>query len=207
MNLEHVEECFKLTDTLSDQARRICGKEDYSKFRASQISKARHPTPEVDNQIVGLPIDIHQPSSSTDNYAYSEMMEGDVNLELYQPLEMASPPTSSEDEIGGFHVGGAMIPMTLEPSFVNQLVSLFGAPDMKRNGPSNRPVSFDIPWSLAEQIYMHWCASLVSEEEENDFTLTDENRELQSIMDVEFAMKIAQDEVPIVPFHFFKLCL
>lgn len=62
------------------------------------------------------------------------MAEGDVSGELDQPLGIASPPTSSEDEVDGFHVGRAMIPITLKPSFVNQLMSLFGVPYMKWNG-------------------------------------------------------------------------
>lgn len=37
---KHVEECFHLTDTLSDQTRRICGK-DYNQFRASQLQRLR----------------------------------------------------------------------------------------------------------------------------------------------------------------------
>lgn len=37
---KHIEDCFHLTDTLSDQTRRICGK-DYNQFKASQLQRLR----------------------------------------------------------------------------------------------------------------------------------------------------------------------
>jgi hypothetical protein len=91
-----------------------------------------------------------------------------------------------------------MIPMTLDPSFVQQLIKLFGVPDLKAKRPlsanQSSSVSFDIPWSLAEQIYLHWCSSLISKDEESEPTVAD-RMELQDIMDFEFAMQLVQDEV------------
>ena len=99
----------------------------------------------------------------------------------------------------------AMIPMNLDPTFAQQLISLFGAPDLKRNGTnvnqSANPVSFNIPWSLAEQIYMHWCSSLISEDDStHDLHLNDEDPDLRHIMDIELAMQLVEQEV-----HFFLL--
>lgn len=215
--LEHVEECFKLTDTISDHARRICGK-DYGQFRASQLSKARHsqmaeatmpPTTSqhmspadtlVTNNFAGSGLPVMSEEALVRDYDRSSVFRGGpeygVDLELYEPQTTDIPPIPGEEVPFD---GGAMIPMTLDPSFVTQLVSLFGAPDLKTNGASSistdSRVSFDIPWTLAEQIYMHWCASLVSEEDEAALAAEEENRELQSIMDVELAIKVAEDEV------------
>jgi len=96
----------------------------------------------------------------------------------------------------------AMIPMNLDPTFVQQLISLFGAPNLGKNGTNvnhtANPVSFNIPWSLAEQIYLHWCSSLISED---DSTTNDEDADLRHIMDIELAMQLVEQEVNFDEFN------
>lgn len=148
----------------------------------------------------GFPL-LGEQAAAPDGRPSSDLLgaEGGIELHLDHSFQGASPPTSEEEERTD---GGAMIPMALDPSFVKQLVALFGAPDLKTGGSaptsSNEPVRFDIPYSLAEQIYMHWCSSLIDEEDDERFE--EESRELQSIMDIEYAMKIAQEEVSFIRF-------
>lgn len=128
---------------------------------------------------------------------------GGIGVDLLQSIPVDSPP-SSEEEVKDDD--GAMIPMTLDPSFVQQLVSLFGAPDFKKHGsaqPSNQRVSFDIPWSLAEQIYLYWVSSsLVNEEDEvNESFQEEDSQDLQEIIDMEYAMQLIQDQVSELKFY------
>jgi hypothetical protein len=124
---------------------------------------------------------------------------GGIGVDLLQSIPVGSPPSSEE---GIKDDDGAMIPMVLDPSFVQQLVSLFGAPDLQNDSvQSNQKVDLDITWSLAEQIYLYWVTSrvnLVSEEEELNESFQDEDsQELQQIIDMELAMQIVQDQVGI----------
>ena len=228
---KHIEDCFTLTDTISEQTRRICGK-DYNQFRASQLQKSRVGQNQISegvvlasNSLVGvLPFD-NQTKNDSCNFSlasfptlrevptngidpqvpqdirYETNENNTIGFDLLQPV--ASPPLSEEEAKVD---GGATISMTLDPSFVQQLVNLFGVPDLRANRPysSNNhstPVKFDIPWSLAEQIYMLWCSSLISRDEEHA-TVEGEGRELQNIMDFELAMQIVQDEVIFVILSF-----
>ncbi|XP_057378037.1 uncharacterized protein LOC130700002 [Daphnia carinata] len=216
---KHIEDCFQLTDTISEQTRRICGKE-YNQFRASQLQKSRYsqnqlpeaasaptiPTNSVPLEsqtksdachlsLASFPTLGEQVTYTTD-YQLPPCMntENKFGMDLFQPFSVVSPPLPEEevkvDE-------DPMISMTLDASFVQQLVKLFGVPDLKAKRvpsttPSN-PVNVDIPWSLAEQIYLHWCSSLISENEDKPM-VTEDRKELQNIMDFELAMQLVQDE-------------
>jgi hypothetical protein len=217
---KHIEDCFQLTDTISEQTRRICGK-DYNQFRASQLQKSRHghsqvsegistsnssgnlfsfeaqPRNEATNLLClsSFPTLGEQPTNGADCRAEPNITENILGVDLLRPLPVVSPPLSEEEVKMEC---GPMIPMTLDPSFVQQLIKLFGVPDLKAKRPlsanQSSSVSFDIPWSLAEQIYLHWCSSLISKDEESEPTVAD-RMELQDIMDFEFAMQLVQDEV------------
>jgi hypothetical protein len=217
---KHIEDCFQLTDTISEQTRRICGK-DYNQFRASQLQKYRHghnqvsdinstsnssgslssfenpPKKEATNLLcfASFPSLGEQPTNGADCRAEPNITENILGVDLLRPLPVVSPPLSEEEVKMEC---GPMIPMTLDPSFVQQLIKLFGVPDLKAKRPlsanQSSSVSFDIPWSLAEQIYLHWCSSLISKDEESEPTVAD-RMELQDIMDFEFAMQLVQDEV------------
>lgn len=235
---KHIEDCFQLTDTISEQTRRICGK-DYNQFRASQLQKLR--VPSTQNQVsegiatvsnsstslmslhnqtkndsyhlsfAGFPTLGEIPVNGLDPQVPQETIvtENMIGLQGFDLLQqpVASPPLSEEEvKIED----GATISMTLDPSFVQQLVSLFGVPDLKTNRPfssnsQSTPVKFDIPWSLAEQIYMLWCSSLISKDEEQSTIVEGENRELQNIMDFELAMQLVQDEVNYLDYFYVKL--
>ena len=171
---KHVEDCFRLTDTLSDQTRRICGKE-YHQFRAAQLQRLRHP-PDL----------VYPPSMENSLY------------ETADDTLVDTAPLSPQDDGRGSPTE-AMIPMKLDPSFVQQLISLFGAPSLSLNSKNNAtavtPVSFDVPWSLAEQIYLHWCSNLITEEDYEDSQAANEDADLRNIMDIELAMQLVQEEV------------
>ncbi|KAI9555738.1 hypothetical protein GHT06_018253 [Daphnia sinensis] len=214
----HIEECFQLTDTISEQTRRICGK-DYNQFRASQLQKSRYNQNHLPESASAptIPTNSVPLESQTSNACHLSLAsfptlgeqvtyasdyqlppymntESKLGMDFFQPLSVVSPPMPEEevkvDE-------GPMISMTLDPSFVQQLIKLFGVPDLKANRMSSttrsNPVNVDIPWSLAEQIYLHWCSSLISEDEEIP-TATEDRKELQNIMDFELAMQLVQDE-------------
>lgn len=198
---------------------RISGK-DYNQFRAAQLQKSR-------SQIVNesSPISSNNPNVMSPNrnatkeiaksitfpslgdqgaFAFDPLYDmgatGGIGVDLLQSIPVGSPPSSEE---GIKDDDGAMIPMVLDPSFVQQLVSLFGAPDLKNGSvQSNQRVAFDIPWSLAEQIYLYWVTSrvnLVSEEDELYESVQDEDsQELQQIIDMELAMQIVQDQVTVL---------
>lgn len=215
----HIEECFQLTDTISEQTRRICGK-DYNQFRASQLQKSRYgqnqlpeaaftptiPTNSVplENQtrndachlsLASFPTLGEQVTYASD-YELPPYMntENKFGVDVFEPLSVASPSVPEEE---GKVDEGPMISMTLDPSFVQQLVKLFGVPDLKaKRVPSttrSNPANVDIPWSLAEQIYLHWCSSLINENDEMPM-VTEDREELQNIMDFELAMQLVQDE-------------
>lgn len=222
---KHIEDCFQLTDTISEQTRRICGK-DYNQFRASQLQKYRHghnqvsdinstsnssgslssfenpPKKEATNLLcfASFPSLGEQPTNGADCRIEPNGIENILGVDLLQPFPVVSP-SLLEEEVKV--ESGPMIPMTLDPSFVQQLIKLFGVPDLKAKRPlsanQSNPVSFDIPWSLAEQIYLHWCSSLISKDEESA-AATGDNGELQNIMDFELAMQLVQDEVSISSF-------
>ena len=213
---EHIEDCFHLNDTISDSTRRICGK-DYNQFRASQLSRSRQnaagatTSPSRSSQNLSevssynnmtsaeFPFLGEQAAAVDEDPSFAEPMgaEGGIVLELDHSIEGAGSPWAEEEDRMDGGGGGAMIPMTLDPSFVQQLVALFGAPDLNGEGTtqasSNAPVRFDIPLELAEQIYMHWFSSMISEE--NEERLNEKSRDLQSTMDMEYAFKLAQEEV------------
>lgn len=224
---KHIEECFQLTDTISEQTRRICGK-DYNQFRASQLQKLRYGMNQLTEGISALPVtaNLVLPESQTKNGACNLTLasfpilgdqatyatdfqltpyantENRFSIDPLQPLPVGNPPLPEEE----MKVEeGPLVPMTLDPSFVQQLVKLFGVPDLKANRlPStsqSNTVNFDIPWSLAEQIYLHWCSSLISKDEEMP-TVNGDSNELQNIMDFEFAMRLVQDEVNPFIFSF-----
>jgi len=184
---KHVEDCFHLTDTISDQTRRICGK-DYNQFRASQLQKLRlaPSTPEIPD-LVYQSLENNFIDTTVDDGAFGmPMSQGAVN-----PAPILEEDGRASDDIE------AMIPMNLDPTFVQQLISLFGAPNLKKNGTNvnhtANPVSFNIPWSLAEQIYLHWCSNIISEDDSAPNN-GDEDADLRDIMDIELAMQLVQDE-------------
>ena len=227
---KHIEDCFQLTDTISEQTRRICGK-DYNQFRASQLQKSRHGHNQVIYDVISTSnssgslssLDIQprneatnllclasfpslgeQQTNGADCRTEQNDIENILGVDLLQPFPVVSPPLSEEEVKVEC---GPMIPMTLDPSFVQQLIKLFGVPDLKAKRPlsanQSSSVSFDIPWSLAEQIYLHWCSSLISKDEESA-TATGDNRELQNIMDFELAMQLVQDEVSVPLFFIYN---
>ena len=56
-----------------------------------------------------------------------------------------------------------MISMTLDAAFAKQLINLFGDPyagKCSRRSTATSKNTFDISWTLAEQIYLHWLSSL-----------------------------------------------
>nr|CAG4640919.1 EOG090X07J8 [Eulimnadia texana] len=176
-----LENCFTLNDSISDHARRICGKE-YNKFRASQIQKARRGAK------------MPQPGSVTRSESLPEMIEAAGGAEA---VETDSVAVKLEEEVKEESTE-AMIPICLDPQFTQQLISLFGVPETATQGSED--LQFEIPWSLAEQIYSHWCASLACrnssapQTEENDPVPNENDAAFQTIMDMEYALQLAEDE-------------
>lgn len=214
----HIEGCFQLTDTLSEHARRVSGK-DYSQFRASQLQKLRHA--HSTSQLAqfestseqgfwhGVPFDetmppleASLPSEIDDQLDTSQYAPGTTGFLDFQLLETYQIPQPSNDELVEEE---AMVPITLDPLFINQLIALFGPPDSQTDNCENsqkHPANFEIPWSLAEQLYLYWCSSLVKDdaeeipsEEESNYREESESRGLNNIMDIEYAMKLVEEEV------------
>lgn len=210
---KHIEECFQLTDTISEQTRRICGK-DYNQFRASQLQRLRFgpnqmseiyvpPGKPIKNESCNLTLasfptlgeqsvnEIHPQTEMTDTTDAEA-----IGLDLLLSSHAVSPPLSEEEVKMD---GGAMISMTFDQSFIEQLVNLFGVPDLQTKKPSSNNqlnvFNFDIPWSLAEQLYLHWCSSLISKDQETSAIVNDDQKGFQNIMDFELAMQLVQDEV------------
>ena len=213
---KHIEDCFHLSDSISEQTRRICGK-DYNQFRASQLQKLRkgqvqtnepsntfHPSPFEEefykngfacSATTGFPA-LDQGVPTELSLQESNIVGNNFGLDLLQPVASASPQIS-EDEIN--IDDGAMVSMSFDSSFIQQLVNLFGAPDLKTKKMSTenitKPVTFDIPLCLAEQIYMHWCSDMITKDEDLPQATEVDQSELKNIMDFEFAMQLVQDEV------------
>ena len=196
-----VENRFVMSDTISDQARRICGK-DYHQFRASQISKARHGTPADELKFI--------PCVAPSNDFIDGLATPDGRSD--ESPEMAFSPTAyEEDSVKIDDDGSAMIPMTLDETFSSHLIALFGDPRPNLRRAPTAPAAFDIPWSLAEQIYSHWVSSLIDaqsdhgeagDEEADDqdaiYQTDVEESRLRDIMDFELAMQLVEEEVGII---------
>ena len=213
---KHIEDCFQMTDTISEQTRRICGK-DYHQFRASQLQKLRYGPIQIQesNSLTSAKPSQNSDASHLSMAAFPSLGDNSttiINEPMADAIEIGSGYAMASDLLEPCEEvkmnGESMIPMTLDPSFVQQLVSLFGAPVVNGTpNPSNLPPSrFDIPWSLAEQIYLHWCSSLVSQNDKPVPTIDPESKELQDIMDFEFAMQLVQDEVHKLYYHLSNQC-
>ena len=90
-----------------------------------------------------------------------------------------------------------LISMTLDHAFAKQLINLFGDPyagKSSRRSTATGSNTFDISWSLAEQIYLHWLSSLYDEDgdgdDDGDVHVAD-----ATTNDFEFAMQLVQQEV------------
>ena len=137
----HVQDCFVLTDTISDQARRICGK-DYNQFRASQLQKSRQPPP---NTLI-------------QEFVPSGLDEAGRTAE--SPLPSSASSSTEESELAKMEEeNDAMVPFVMDPTFAQHLSSLFGQPNITGRLPQQH-MSFEIPWALAEQIYLHWVIQI-----------------------------------------------
>lgn len=214
----HIEECFQLTDTISEHTRRVCGK-DYNQFKAFQLQKLRQgqsisefqldPTGGHGSEYAVPPSETvaplgeaaippqqeHQPGYSQYNIGGTAYFNDFRSLEEYQTPQLSNGQLVEEE---------AMVPITVDPSFIQQLVSFFGPLASPAKNPEidsqKSPVTFDIPWSLAEQLYLSWCSSMVkdtTEEVQSAVTCVGENEggEFNNIMDIEYAMKLIEEEV------------